>query len=57
MISVGTDHLTLAAQYSSIEFTGCFLPLCDIHQISQGTLTSIFKGQQCDGAFCQHQNK
>lgn len=55
-ISVGTAHLTLAAQYCSIEFAGCFLPLCDIHQISQRTLTSVFKGQQCDRAFCQHEH-
>ena len=55
--SRGTAHLTLAAQNGSIEFTGCFLPLSNIHQISQGTLVCIFKGQQGHCAFCRHQNK
>lgn len=52
--SAGKAYLTLATQDGSIEFTSCLLPLCHIHQVGQGTLTSIFKGQQRDCAFCQH---
>ena len=36
-------HLTLTAQDCRIQLTSCLLPLCDIHKISQRTLTNILK--------------
>ena len=46
-------HLTLCTENGCIEFTGCLLPLSDVHQVCQWTVFGILKSQQCHCAFCR----